>query len=346
MHENLQYDFYYIRNRSPRPRPLDPDAHRRRRLLAAGRVLGRWAPDVSICIATYRRPEGLARLLASLARLKLAAEPSARDPRRRQRPAALGRRQCRSLGEFPHLVRWLEEPRRNIAHARNRAVDAAARALARLHRRRRGRRRALARGSLAAGCGRGMRRLVRARAGAARRERDAPGWTRQPSSACPRHPAGTLLGPGEPAARAMHSCGAALFEGRRFDPAFGRSGGEDSELFGRMLRAGARFCWCDEAIVTELVPAARHRLGWLAPARLSRRRGLHAARAAPAGSLAPRSCGAAARPWRGFCSSPRRRRWPRSRGAAAAARAWLRTCTQAGHLWALLGRGCEEYGAD
>ena len=28
------------------------------------------APDVSICIATYRRPAGLARLLASLAAMK------------------------------------------------------------------------------------------------------------------------------------------------------------------------------------------------------------------------------------------------------------------------------------
>ena len=54
-----------------------------------------------------------------------------------------------------------------------------------------------------------------------------------------------------------------LFEGRGFDPSFGRTGGSDSELFGRMQSSGARFLWCDDARVVEFVPPERHRLGWL-----------------------------------------------------------------------------------
>jgi hypothetical protein len=160
----------------------------------------------------------------------------------------------------------------------------------------------------------------------------------------PRHPSGTLLG------RASLRTGNAfvrrtLFEGRRFDAAFGRSGGEDIELFGRMLAAGARFCWCDEAIVTEFVPAARRRLGWLTRrafrggcvhTRLERRRlgGGPALVRGGSRALAGLLLFGAATPLAALAGRP------------AAARTWLRTCTQAGHLWALLGRGCGECGAD
>jgi succinoglycan biosynthesis protein ExoM len=299
--------------------------------------------DVTVCVATYRRPESLARLLASLARLKLAAGPKLEilivdnDP---QRSAAAT---ARSLGEFPHLVRWLEEPRRNIAHARNRAVDAAEGRwlafidddevadehwLAAYWQR-------AAEGDCDGWFGPVLPRL----------EEDVSGWL-DPAAfyARPRHPSGTLLG-----RTSLRTGNAfvrrALFEGRRFDPAFGRSGGEDSELFGRMLHAGARFCWCDEAIVTELVPAARYHLGWLGRrafrggfihTRLEQRQlGRGPALARGGGrALAGLLLFATATPLAALAGRP------------AAARAWLRTCTQAGHLWALLGRGCEEYGAD
>lgn len=48
-----------------------------------------------------------------------------------------------------------------------------------------------------------------------------------------------------------------------FDPAFGRTGGEDSVLFRSLLRAGAKLVWCDEAPVSEEVPLARANSGWL-----------------------------------------------------------------------------------
>lgn len=42
-----------------------------------------------------------------------------------------------------------------------------------------------------------------------------------------------------------------------FDPAFGRAGGEDYELFCRLQRRGRRFGWLPDAMVSEFVPAAR-----------------------------------------------------------------------------------------
>jgi len=42
-----------------------------------------------------------------------------------------------------------------------------------------------------------------------------------------------------------------------FDPAFGRTGGEDSDFFWRQSRTGRRFVWCDEAAAYEVVPPER-----------------------------------------------------------------------------------------
>jgi succinoglycan biosynthesis protein ExoM len=42
-------------------------------------------------------------------------------------------------------------------------------------------------------------------------------------------------------------------EGMRFDPSFGRSGGEDTELFKRLQLSGKEIRWCAEAVATEWV---------------------------------------------------------------------------------------------
>lgn len=49
----------------------------------------------------------------------------------------------------------------------------------------------------------------------------------------------------------------------RFDPNLGRSGGSDSDLFARMAEAGACYITCREAVVEEYVPANRARFAWL-----------------------------------------------------------------------------------
>ena len=48
-------------------------------------------------------------------------------------------------------------------------------------------------------------------------------------------------------------------EGPWFDPALGRTGGEDSDFFYRRSREGRLFVWCDRAVVYESVPPERWR---------------------------------------------------------------------------------------
>jgi succinoglycan biosynthesis protein ExoM len=124
----------------------------------------------------------------------------------------------------------------------------------------------------------------------------------------------------------------ALFAGRHFDPAFGgpRHFGEDSELFGRLADAGARFAWCDEAVVEEWLPPERHRLGWLARraywggyvwTRIALRgRPRRVALAHLARSLVLLAAGLAVLPAALGC------------GRRRAARLLLRVCVQAGHV--------------
>jgi len=296
-------------------------------------------PDVSICIATFRRPSGLARLLDSLARLALpeglAVEVVVVD----NDAAGEARSQALAACEAARTARWFVEPRQNIALARNRAVSEA-----------RGRWIAFIDDDevadeswLAAfwtwierGAGDGFFGPVLPRLDAVA----TPWLDVETFFSRPRHPSGTPID-----AREVSTSNAlvrrSLFADRRFDPAWGRTGGSDVELFDRMLAAGARFLWCDEAIVCETIPACRQRLGWLAQrafrggvgfTRLQRQRRRSGAvrRGLPRALLAL----AVLVPLLPLALLA---------GRPAAARVWLRICTQAGHLWAFAGRSYEEY---
>lgn len=48
-----------------------------------------------------------------------------------------------------------------------------------------------------------------------------------------------------------------------FDPEFALTGGEDRDFFERLRRQGRRFAWADEAVVHSWVPASRSRFGWI-----------------------------------------------------------------------------------
>ena len=216
--------------------------------------------DVSICVATHRRPYGLARLLESLSRMKLpegvTAEvivvdnDAASDPRNVPDRDALA----------PLALHWLREPRRNISYARNLAV-------------------ANARGEWLAFVDddeivdEGWLAAYWARA----EEAACDGWFGpvipvfetwctpwlDPSFfANPRFASGTRI-----TRYGAHTCNAfvrrALFRDARFDPALGRSGGEDTALFCKLSLRGARFEWCDDAIAREFVPVERQRPGFL-----------------------------------------------------------------------------------
>lgn len=49
----------------------------------------------------------------------------------------------------------------------------------------------------------------------------------------------------------------------RFDPDYGVSGGEDTELFCRLYANGARLIWCNEALAYESVPYNRMTVNWI-----------------------------------------------------------------------------------
>lgn len=293
--------------------------------------------DVSICIATWRRPQGLARLLESLLRQKLPPglelEVLVVDNDAQQSAAPVLER---FRSRLP--LRCFVEPQRNIACARNCALEHA-----------RGAWIAfvdddeeLCEGWLSAYWTRIQQGDADGWFGPVRPHFEAGG---RALAAClyrgPRARTAPLLGVAE--LSTSNACvRRSLIETRRFDPSFGRSGGEDSEFFGRCLRAGARLRWCAEAIVTEYVPAERQRLRWLAQrafrggtvaTRLERRWrpgiALDLARAARAlAGLALFSCAAPIL----LCA-----------GAVPAVAAWLRVCTQAGHLFSLCGGSYEEY---
>lgn len=69
------------------------------------------------------------------------------------------------------------------------------------------------------------------------------------------------------AIRTGYSCNVLLrlaaFAGLRFDPALGRSGGEDDLFFAEAVRRGARIAYAPAAIVDDPVPPARLDLRWL-----------------------------------------------------------------------------------
>ena len=118
----------------------------------------------------------------------------------------------------------------------------------------------------------------------------APGWMRRGDF----HSTRPVWVGGE--IRTGYSCNVILrrdspcLEGRRFDLAFGQSGGEDTEYFTAMYEAGGRFAYAPQALVEEPVPAARARFWWLAKRRFrsGQTHGRLLGRRRPAASLLPK----------------------------------------------------------
>ena len=218
--------------------------------------------NISICIATYRRPDRLRALLADLDAQELQpseivivdndAEASARE--------VVQERQTQG-GGCP--VRYEVQPEKNISLTRNRTV-------------------AIASGEWLAFVDDDERAPV--------------AWLRTLADAAHAHSADGVLGPVVPVVPAtapawirrgdfyswvrMRSgtvvprnrlrfgnvlLRASLIKQHRapFDPAYGLTGGEDGDLLSRLVSAGSRIVWCDEAVVTEPVETSRASLRWL-----------------------------------------------------------------------------------
>jgi succinoglycan biosynthesis protein ExoM len=217
------------------------------------------APTASVCVATYLRPDGLDRLLASLAAQKDAPTFDVvvvdNDAARSAAPVAARFAAALTLD-------YQAEPRRGLATVRNRTVAAARgeylafidddewaspRWLAELHRKAEETRADAVIGQVAVQFDDCVPAEVRACGlfdpmplddGA-----DVPWWFTRTSNAYVRR-----------ASLARHA--------GPFSTAFDLSGGEDVELFWRMLAGGARIVACSDALVFEHRPASRANHRW------------------------------------------------------------------------------------
>lgn len=232
------------------------------RPLAGGRPA---AVCVAVCVATYRRPMGLRRLLATLAELE--PPPGVpplvvvvdNDAGESARPVVAAAR-----AELPFELVYAVEPERNIALARNRGVAIA-----------------LERGAewlafvdddevVHPGW---LRGLVEARersgadvvAGAiiARCPPETPDWLAQDLFFVPlTERTGAVL---RGAYTGNVLVNARLLADPRgpFDRRFGVSGGSDSHLFMRLHRTGARIVFSGEAVTEEVISRTRAQAGWV-----------------------------------------------------------------------------------
>ncbi|HZP19813.1 MAG TPA: glycosyltransferase family 2 protein [Bauldia sp.] len=217
-------------------------------------------PDASVCIATHRRPEGLGRLLRSLA--EQVGAPSFEVIVVDNDAARSGEKTAREYGQRLRLT-YVVEPVRGIARARNRSVAAAAGAYV---------------------------------AFIDDDEWATPGWLAELDRKARESGADAVIGPvtivfeasvpahvraaayfrrsdigdGEPVPwHLTHTSNAyvrrsALPDARRpFDESFDLTGGEDSDLFRRMIKGGAKIVGATAAGVFEYRALRRANLRWL-----------------------------------------------------------------------------------
>jgi len=220
--------------------------------------------SVGICVATYRRPRGLRRLLNSLAEMHRVpgVHPFVvvvdNDP---EQPGHAVVEAARAQG-FPYPIYYEVEPERNIALARNRGVAVASR---------------LEPEWLAfvdddeVVCPRWLGALLEV---ADRHSADVVSGSIRHS--CPEGTPrwidrGKFFGQNEQRTGLQldlaHTgnvlVARRLMGGAPFDTRFGLSGGSDSHLFMRLRRQGAQIVSAGDAVTYEQIPASRANAGWV-----------------------------------------------------------------------------------
>jgi succinoglycan biosynthesis protein ExoM len=79
-----------------------------------------------------------------------------------------------------------------------------------------------------------------------------------------RLPSGSIIGiESYNTGNAYFKRGAIENESLRFDPRFGQTGGEDTHFFDQLKQKGYPAVWCDEAVVFHYYPPERARLRWI-----------------------------------------------------------------------------------
>jgi succinoglycan biosynthesis protein ExoM len=286
--------------------------------------------DVSICVVSRGGAAVRARLLDSLARLKLSPTTVAEivvvdggpEPGAQARPA--------QAGALP--IHWVDAPRADTAHA----LDACARAA-------RGRWAAFIDEDEAADEG-WIAAYVRLAD-----EVDADGFF---GPVLPRFAGagqaafdieGFYAGPDRPTGATFAVAGAytanafvrrSLLMTVPFDPDFARARSQGADCLSLALRRGDRFYWCDRAHVHEFVAPDRCRLGYLTLRALEGAAAWsHLPVAKSRVSPARQTASAIARVATGVLRLP----VARARGRRPAFRAWLELCVRIGRLYGLLG---------
>jgi succinoglycan biosynthesis protein ExoM len=219
---------------------------------------------ISVCICTFRRPEGLRRALASAFALQIPSGCSLEllvvDNDASGSAAAV-------VDSFRGMaadisLRLLHEPTPGVSHARNRCLESAA-------------------GEMLAFFDDDEfvdpDWLIALLACMDRTQADAvfgpvlPSFETAPSPWAlasgvhdrQRFPSGTVLPWREARTGNVALRRSMLAGGHRFSTEFARTGGEDSLFFATAQSQGRKLVWCDEAIVHESVPAQRLERGWI-----------------------------------------------------------------------------------
>ena len=219
--------------------------------------------QIAVCIPTYKRPDGLCRLLAALA----TQEPLPNcqvtivviDNESSPRTKAICNEFALKL-RFP--LRYCSEHRRGLSYVRNKAVEVA-------------------------------REFADALAFIDDDEVPLPEWLIQLAACQKTYLADAVTGPvlphfmahvsqwiraGKFFERPRYGTGTVLPEARtgnvlirmevfdrigNFDDRFALSGGEDMDFFVRLHESGGLICWSDEAVVEEWVPPSRTNLKYI-----------------------------------------------------------------------------------
>lgn len=216
------------------------------------------APLISVCVATFRRPLGLSRLLASLRNLD-PATPSFEvvvvdnDARRSAEPMVREAQAGNTLD-----LRYFVEPAQNIATARNRSIlhaqgqwvafidddeEADPAWLLELWK--------IVQSENADGAFGTVRRLLPS---------DAPNWVKSSWRELSRRDGAREAWYDLATGNALIRRSAMMSLSHLFDPSFGLTGGEDCDLFYRMIRSGSILVGCSTGIVYESVSPHRFKL--------------------------------------------------------------------------------------
>jgi len=220
---------------------------------------------VALCVVTYRRPAGLARLLDALQNLRLPeGAPDVRLVVVDNDPEASARGVCDGVAAgLPFSIRYLVEKRRGIPQARNAALGAVLGTadfvafvdddevpepdwLAELLRVQR----AFDADAVTGPC-------------LPRFDAPPPSWIEKGGFFdLPRWPTGRPLHFAYTGNVLIRERSVATME-ELFDERLALIGSEDSEFFQRFSRAGHRIVWCDTAVIHDSVPESCANLPWI-----------------------------------------------------------------------------------